>query len=614
MKNVKNVKNVKNINQYINMAAAGGRHPSSYIDPELLQAIEASMKTSTGYYMYEYDKKIDGEPPSIEIEFEQSEENEESEESKEIQEVRKVIIITSSILSLPRFIVSFSEKYKTGSRPTGTMDKICILFSKENIDGRHIINLDKKAKNTNIYSNIQKFIGLLVELKVCPDDLPDDFKRIPTTGDGNCLFNAISYQLKGQETPIQVRQKIATDREMAFTDRKWGTEHEVINASDVYDRTVIWFTYLGGILRFHIVKKLNQMHPIVLFNCNLGEKNIQGNHWETIELSDERIQYIYLLYSYYLLMYKKEPVEGYIFLKFKYEYNVMPQALFVNGIDESKTLLYQKTPTNIRIQNTDKDFDYFIYYDFKKPTRLFFFSNSVHCPHCFRISTDKYVCDTCRQKMFVSTVNYFVEGLKFDDLTTSKYIDDNTRLFNPDFKTLCYRKSEPKNPSGELLFKDKKCSEPLSLFTRIENRYKYPYKVSGLEIPYIRNKLLELSYEWKDIDRQILGPQSLKHAYTPTDVWKYGMEPMLYPKNLVKKPFFELHLDKDDKPLFLYSNLELRLTPAFRKTKKSKSLKSLKKKKTKSLKKKKTNKSKSLKKKKSKNLKSLKKLKLKKFN
>lgn len=72
-------------------------------------------------------------------------------------------------------------------------------------------------------------------------------------------------------------------------------------------------------------------------------------------------------------MYKKEPVEGYIFLKFKYEYNVVPQALFVNGIDESKTLLYKKTPTNIIIQNTDKDFDYFIYYDFNTPTPLFFF-------------------------------------------------------------------------------------------------------------------------------------------------------------------------------------------------------------------------------------------------
>jgi hypothetical protein len=590
--------------------AAGGKRVS-YIDPRLLQFIEESRKTSTGYYMYQYDKKNDGEPPSIEIEFEQSEENEESKESKEMQEVRKVIIMTSSILSLPRFIVSFSEKYRTGSRPAGAMDKICILFSKENIVGRDIINLDQKAKNTNIYSNIQKFIDLLATLKVCPDDLPDDFKRISTTGDGNCLFNAISYQLEGQETPQQVRQKIATSREMAFTDRKWGTEYEVINASDVYYRTVIWFTYLGGILRFHIVKKPNQMHPIVLFNCNLPEKNIQGNHWETIELSTERVQYIYLLYSLYMSVYDDEqPPEGFVFFKYKYEYNAVPQALFDIGIDNTKTLLYQKTPKITRIQNTDKDFDYFIYYDFKKPTPLFFFSNSVHCPHCFRISTDKYVCDACRRRMFVSTVSYFVDGLKLDHLTTSKYIDDNTRLFNPDFKTLCNRKSEPKNPSGELLFKDKKCSEPLSLFTRLENRYKYRYNVNffGSDIAYIRDILLQLPKTWKKDDLTLQGLQSLKYANTPTDIWKHGKEPEMlyptYPKNLVKNPFFELHLDKDDKPLFLYSNTELPLTPAFRKTKKSKSLKSLKKKKI--------NKSKSLKKKKSKNLKSLKKLK--KFN
>ena len=239
--------------------AAGGKRVS-YIDPRLLQFIEESMKTSTGYYMYQYDKKNDGEP-SIEINF-----------SEQSQEMQKVIIMSSSILSLPRFIVSFYEKYRKGSKPAGTMDNIYILFSKENIDGRHIINLDQKAENTDIYSNIQKFIDLLVELKICPDDLPEDFKRISTKGDGNCLFNAISYQLDGQETPQQVRQKIATSREMAFTDRKWGTEYEVIKASDVYYRTVIWFTYLGGILRFHIVKKPNQIPPIVLFNCNLREK------------------------------------------------------------------------------------------------------------------------------------------------------------------------------------------------------------------------------------------------------------------------------------------------------------------------------------------------------
>ena len=594
------MKNVKNINQYINMAAGGKR--VSYIDPRLLQFIEESMKTSTGYYMYQYDKKNDGEP-SIEINF-----------SEQSQEMQKVIIMSSSILSLPRFIVSFYEKYRKGSKPAGTMDNIYILFSKENIDGRHIINLDQKAENTDIYSNIQKFIDLLVELKICPDDLPEDFKRISTKGDGNCLFNAISYQLDGQETPQQVRQKIATSREMAFTDRKWGTEYEVIKASDVYYRTVIWFTYLGGILRFHIVKKPNQIPPIVLFNCNLREKNIQGNHWETIEVSTERVQYIYLLYSLYMSVYDDEqPPEGFVFFKYKYEYNAVPQALFGIGIDKSKTLLYQKTPKITRIQNTDKDFDYFIYYDSEIPTPLIFFSNSVHCPHCFEISTDKYVCDACRRRMFVSTVSYFVEGLKLEHLTTSKYIDDNTRLFNPDFKTLCNRKSEPKNPSGELLFKDKKCSEPLSLFTRLENRYKYRYNVNffGSDIDYIRDILLSLPQTWKKDDLEIQGHQYLTHAYTPTDVWKYGKEPrMLDPKNLVKNPFFELHLDKDDKPLFLYSNTELPLTPAFRKTKKSKSLNKLKK--TKSLKKKKINKSKSLKKKKIKNLKSLKKLK--KFN
>jgi hypothetical protein len=334
-------------------------------------------------------------------------------------------------------------------------------------------------------------------------------------------------------------------------------------------------------------------------------------------------------------MYKKEPVEGYIFLKFKYEYNVVPQALFVNGIDESKTLLYQKTPTNIIIQNTDKDFDYFIYYDFKKPTPLFFFSNSVHCPHCFRISTNKYVCDACRKKMFVSTVSYFVEGLKLDRLTKSKYIDDNTRLFKPDFQTLCNRKSELKIPSGELLFSDPKCSQPLSLFTRLENRYKYSYNVSGLNIGYIKDKLSILFPIWKKVDLVLYGRQSLKYDNIPIDVWKYvrGREPeMLYPENLVQEPLFELHLGENDNPFLLYSNIDDPLNSRFRKrkktkspnksknlkkkkTNKSKSLKSLKLKKTKSLKKLKLKKTKSLKKKKSKSLKSLKKkLKLKKFN
>ena len=159
-------------------------------------------------------------------------------------------------------------------------------------------DLYKKAKNTDIYSNIQKFIDLLVELKVCPDDLPEDFKRISTKGDGNCLFNAISYQLGGgEETPTEVRQKIGTSQKMKTTDGEWGMEDEVINASNVYNRTVIWFTYLGGILRFHIVKKPTLTKPIVLFHCNLHQTNKNGNHWETIEISDERVNYIYYLYS-----------------------------------------------------------------------------------------------------------------------------------------------------------------------------------------------------------------------------------------------------------------------------------------------------------------------------
>ena len=138
---------------------------------------------------------------------------------------------------------------------------------------------------------------------------------------------------------------------------------------------------------------------------------------------------------------------------------------------------------------------------------------------------------------------------------------------------------------------------------------RYRYNVYGSDIAYIRDILLQLPKTWKKDDLALQGLQSLKYANTPTDIWKQGKEPdMLYPTNLVKKPLFELHLDKDDKPLFLYSNTELPLTPAFRKTKKSKSLKSLK-----SLKKKKINKSKSLKKKKSKNLKSLKTNKIKKI-
>ena len=210
--------------------AAGGR-PVSYIAPELLKFIEDSRKTSTGYHMYEYDEKNDGKP-SIEINF-----------SEQDQEMQKAFIMSLSILSLPRFSVSFYETYRKGSKPAGTMDKISILFSKEKIGGRNIINLDQTAKNTDIYLNIQKFIDLLVELKICPDDLPEDFKRISTKGDGNCLFNAISYQLGGEEeTPQKVRQDIGTSQKMKTTDREWGTEKEVINASNVYNRTVIWFS------------------------------------------------------------------------------------------------------------------------------------------------------------------------------------------------------------------------------------------------------------------------------------------------------------------------------------------------------------------------------------
>ncbi len=585
--------------------AAGGRRVS-YIAPELLQIIEDSVKTSTGYYMYEYNEKNDGKP-SIEINF--------NEHDKEMQ---KVIIMSSSILSLPRFSVSFYENYRKGSKPAGTMDNISILFSKEKIGGRDIINLDQTAKNTDIYLNIQKFIDLLVELKICPDDLPEDFKRISTKGDGNCLFNAISYQL-GQETPQEVRRNIGTSQKMKTTDGEWGMEDEVINASKVYNRTVIWFTYLGGILRFHIVKKATLTKPIVLFNCNLREKNKEGNHWETIEISDERIQYIYLLYSLYMSVYDEPQVEGYIFLKFRYEYNIVPQALFDSGIDRSNTLLYQKTPRITKTQNTDKNnFNYFIYYNFENRTPLLFFSNSIHCPHCFNILTNKYVCDTCRKRIFVSTVSYFVEDLTLEDLKKSGYIDENTRLFKPDFQTLCNRKSEPNIPSGELLFKDEKCSQPISLFTRIENRYRYRYNVSGFNISLIRDILIQLPKIWKDGDLILYNTQSLKRSNTPTDVWKSGKEPgMLYPINLVHKPFFELHLDKNDNPLFLYSNIDLplQLESQFRKSKKltrSKSLKSLK-----SLKNKKTNKSKSLKKlknKKTNKSKSLKNKKTNKFN
>lgn len=582
--------------------AAGGRRVS-YIDPELLQIIEDSMKTSTGYYMYEYDKKSDGEP-SIEINF-----------SEQNQEMQKVIIMSSSILSLPRFSVSFSETYRKGSKPAGTVDKIYILFSKVKIDRRHIINLDQKAENTDIYTNIQKFIDLLVELKICPDDLPEDFKRISTKGDGNCLFNAISYQLGGQETPQKVRRDIGTSQKMKTTDREWGTEKEVINASNVYNRTVIWFTYLGGILRFHIIKKATLTKPIVLFNCNLHQKNEQGNHWETIEISDERIKYIYLLYSLYMSVYDEPPVEGYIFLKFKYEYNnIVPQSLFDTGIDRSKTLLYQKTPSMLKKKSTEF-FEYFIYYDFEKNPILLFFSNNVHCPHCFNVSTFKYICNKCTKRMFLTTVSYYVEDLTLEQLTNSGYIDYKTRLFKPDFQTLCNRKSEPNIPSGELLFKDEKCSTLQSLFTRIENRYGYRYNVYGFNIPFIRDILMQLPKIWKDGDLILYNTQSLKRSNTPTDVWKYGKEPgMLYPINLVHKPFFELHLDKNDNPLFLYSNivLPLKLESQFRKSKKitrSKSLKNKKTNKSKSLKKlknkksNKSNKSKSLKIKKTKSLK-----------
>lgn len=542
--------------------------------------------------MYEYDKKSDGEP-SIEINF-----------SEQDQEMQKAIIMSSSILSLPRFSVSFCETYRKGSRPSGTVDKIYILFSKVKIDRRHIINLDQTTKNTDIYLNIQKFIDLLIKLKICPDDLPEDFKRISTKGDGNCLFNAISYQLGGQKTPQEVRLDIGTSQKMKTTDREWGTEKEVINASKVYNRTVIWFTYLGGILRFHIIKKATLTKPIVLFNCNLHQKNEQGNHWETIEISDERIKYIYLLYSLYMSVYDEPQVEGYIFLKFKYEYTIVPEALFDSGINRSKTLLYQKTLSTTKKQNTDKnDFDYFIYYNFENPIPLLFFSNSVHCPHFFKISTDKYVCDICTKRIFVSTVSYYVKDLTLEQLTNSRYIDANTRLFKPDFQTLCNRKSEPKIPSGELLFKDEKCSQPLSLFTRIENRYRYRYNVSGSDISFIRDILLGLQTKWKKDDLILYNEQSLKRSNTPTDVWKYGKEPgMLYPLNHVYKPFFELHLDKNDKPLFLYSNMELPLQSQFRNTKKKTNKKSLKNKKTngsKSLKIKKSNRSKSLKNKKS---------------
>lgn len=313
-------------------------------------------------------------------------------------------------------------------------------------------------------------------------------------------------------------------------------------------------------------------------------------------------------------VYDEPQVEGYIFLKFKYEYTIVPEALFASGINRSKTLLYQKTLSTTKKQNTDKnDFDYFIYYNFENPIPLLFFSNSVHCPHCFKISTDKYVCDTCRKRIFVSTVSYYVKDLTLEQLTNSRYINANTRLFKPDFQTLCNRKSEPKIPSGELLFKDEKCSQPLSLFTRIENRYRYRYNVSGSDISFIRDILLGLPKIWKDGDLILRNEQSLKRSNTPTDVWKYGKEPgMLYPLNHVYKPFFELHLDENDNPLFLYSNMELPLQSQFRKSKKLtrlKSLKSLKNKKTngsKSLKIKKSNRSKSLKNKKSNKSKSLK--------
>jgi hypothetical protein len=203
--------------------------------------------------------------------------------------------------------------------------------------------------------------------------------------------------------------------------------------------------------------------------------------------------------------------------------------------------------------------------------------------------------------MFLTTLSYYVEDLTLEQLAKSGYIDENTRLFKPDFQTLCNRKSEPNIPSGELLFKDEKCSTLQSLFTRIKKRYIYRYNVSdkSFNIPSIRDILSGFSQTWKDGDLILYNTQSLKRSNTPTDVWKYGKEPgLLYPINLVHKPFFELHLDENNKPLLLYSNIVLPLTPAFRKTKKLKRSKSLKNKKTKSLKKKKINKSKSLKKKK----------------
>jgi len=252
-------------------------------DFELKQAMEQSMiEQKSSFYMYRnfFSRKL--EPlQQFEINFD------------DFYDTLQLL----NFSELNEFSIEFEkekEKFKKES------EKIILYFSKIYYAELRLEKLDYKTE-TNLIDLIKIYLerNKLFFLKssppkLCPDNLPFGFTRIPTTGDGNCLFNAISYQyninklLEDRKTPYQVRQDIATNPRMK-KEGEWGTEDEIINASLKYKRTFIWFTNLEGEVRFNYSKFDSRYIPIILFNCNLNRENNQGNHWESLELDDYHI-------------------------------------------------------------------------------------------------------------------------------------------------------------------------------------------------------------------------------------------------------------------------------------------------------------------------------------
>ena len=422
---------------------------------------------------------------------------------------------------------------------------------------------------------------------------------------------------------------------------KDGGIPEIISATVLIQHDIILFTYHKGEGE-HVFEKYGENNNgkyILLFHCKMSEHSKESNHFVYLEnvynldihhIISEMNKYKVTVWPRVMYQISTESVRGKepeiyttinenpdtdFFLKFRLNTQTSVSLEKGKGMKDRIKLDIPITikkdrqiPEPSLYLNTvadDKQLKKLNTILFKKLCQF-----SGYCPHCFYLSENKYICDRCKKRMFVYTLVYKLKELSPEMLISSEMIDINTR-FKRGLAIFYGEKSEVKSDlvSGELEYEEK--DSPVYLLTGWENRYKYKYNLFGYEFKDIASKLKkntqQIIYSIKGED-----PTSI----TSTDIWKFDDKNFLIPDRLVVEPKHELHLDKDDNLLFLYSKSKIKLPDlAFRKTKKPNSSISLRSKSLNKLKLKKTNKSKSLNKlklkklNKSKSLKSLKSLK-----